>query len=240
VDGDGAVGLDHEQPTRPRQAGTEPTRVLHRAFSYEQAHVALYHGAEPDAGGSPSNTMRTLSMEGDPMFGTYLSDTYKIVLVLHILCAIIGFGAVFLNGLYGQQAKSHQGAAGLAIAEANELVTKVGEYFIYAVFVLGIALVLIGDPVHKFGQTWIWLAMTLYLIALTISRTLLFPGVRRLIALQRELVESGPPVAGSGPPPQVVQMEKVGKQVATYGAILNVMIVVVLTLMVFKPGSPLT
>jgi hypothetical protein len=174
------------------------------------------------------------------MFGTYLSDTYKIVLVLHILCAIVGFGAVFLNGLYGQQSKSHPGAEGLAIAEANELVTKVGEYFIWAVFALGIVLVLIGDPVHKFSQTWIWLAMTIYLIALAMSQGLLFPRVRRLIALQRELVASGPPATGSGPPPQVAMMEKLGKQVGMLGATLNVMIVAVLTLMVFKPGSPLT
>jgi hypothetical protein len=151
-----------------------------------------------------------------------------------------GFGAVFLNGLYGQQAKSHKGAEGLAIAEANELVSKVGEYFIYAVFLLGILLMLIGDPVHKFDQTWIWLAMALYLGAMGISQGLLIPRVRRLIALQRELVSSGPPTAGSGPPPQVEQMEKLGKQIGMYGATLNVMLIVILVLMIFKPGSPLT
>ena len=31
---------------------------------------------------------------------------YKSCLVLHILCAIVGFGAVFLNGIYGQQMKA--------------------------------------------------------------------------------------------------------------------------------------
>ena len=37
--------------------------------------------------------------------------------------------------------------------------SEIGEYFIYAVFVLGIVLVLIGDNVFDFGQTWIWLSM---------------------------------------------------------------------------------
>ncbi len=70
---------------------------------------------------------------------------YKFVLVLHILCAIIGFGAVFLNGIYGQQMKSRmqsgRGAEALAIYEANFTVSKIGEYFIYAVFLLGFAVI---------------------------------------------------------------------------------------------------
>ena len=173
---------------------------------------------------------------GVVLLAEYGSDAYKIVLALHILCAIVGFGAVFLNGLYGQQAKSRKGAEGLAIAEANELVSKVGEYFIYAVFILGIALVLIGDPVHKFGQTWVWLAMTLYVVGIGISHGLLLPRVRRLMALANELNQSGPPAAGSGPPPQVIEMETVGKQVGIYGASLNLLLVVILTLMVFKPN----
>ena len=114
------------------------------------------------------------------MLAEYASDVYKIVLVLHILCAIVGFGAVFLNAIYGQQAKSRRGTEGLAIAEANYLVSKIGEYFIYAVFLLGIALVLIGDNVIDFGQTWIWLSMVLFIGALGISHGLLQPRVRRL------------------------------------------------------------
>jgi uncharacterized membrane protein len=164
------------------------------------------------------------------------SDAYKIVLVLHILCAIIGFGAVFLNGIYGSQAAQIKGTEGLAITRANFLVTKVGEYFIYAVFILGIVLVLIGDNVLDFGQTWIWLAMALYLVAIVISHVVMRPSVRRIIVLQEELL-AGPPPAG-GPPPQVAEIESVGKRLATFGAVLNVMLIIILVLMVFKPGGP--
>ena len=75
------------------------------------------------------------------LVGAINDDAYRIVLILHILCAIIGFGAVFLNGMYAAQAKSRKGPEGLAIAEANFKVSKIGEYFIYAVFLLGFALV---------------------------------------------------------------------------------------------------
>lgn len=171
------------------------------------------------------------------MLATYGSDAYKIVLTLHILCAIVGFGAVFLNGLYGQQAKSRKGAEGLAISEANLLVSKVGEYFIYAVFLLGVALVLIGDDVWGFGDAWIWLSMLLFLVALGISHGLMQPRVNRLVDLQRQLLSGGPPPAGAtGPPPQVLEMEKIGKQVGIIGPVLNLFMVAVLVLMVFKPG----
>lgn len=36
------------------------------------------------------------------------SGVYKLVLVLHIMCAIVGFGAVYLNGLYAAQVRAHR------------------------------------------------------------------------------------------------------------------------------------
>ena len=173
------------------------------------------------------------------MLATYGNDIYKLVLTLHILCAIVGFGAVVLNAVYGQQAKARRGTEGLAIAEANYLVSKIGEFFIYAVFLLGIALVLLGDDVVTFGQTWIWLSTVVFFSALTVSHALLQPRVRRMNALMNELISMGAPAPGAtAPPPQVAEMETVGKQIGMYGGMLHVMLVVILVLMVFQPGGP--
>ena len=161
---------------------------------------------------------------------------YKFVLVLHILCAIVGFGAVVLNGIYGVQAKNRPGPGGLAIMQANYAATKVGEYFIYAVFVLGLALVGLSDPVWKFSQTWVWLAIVLYIVSLGISHGVLFPALKRMRVLMGEMVAAGPPQGG--PPPQVTEMQALGKRVGAAGATLDVMVVVILVLMVFKPGAP--
>jgi len=175
------------------------------------------------------------------MLAAYGSDAYKLVVVLHILCVVVGFGGVLLNGIYGRQAAARRGSEGLAISEANELVSKIAEYFIIAVFPLGLLLVFIGDNVLDFGETWLWLSMVVYLAALAVSFGLLQPRVRRLIALQRELVSGGPPPAGAaGPPPQVVELEALGKQVGMLSMVLHLAFVVVLVLMVFKPGSVLT
>ena len=174
------------------------------------------------------------------VIAAYDDDAYRIVLVLHILCAIVGFGAVTLNAFYGQQAKQRRGREGLAITEANYLVSSIGEYFIYAVFLLGIVLVLLSDDVWDFGQTWVWLSMLLYIAALGLSHGGLRPRVRKMIALQRELVDGGPPPEGAaptGPPPQVAQIEDLGKQVGMISMGLHLSLVLILVFMVFKPGA---
>ena len=117
------------------------------------------------------------------------SGIYKLVLVLHILTAIIGFGAVFLNGIYGQQAKSRRGSEGLAISQANFLVSRIGEYFIYAVFIFGVLLVVLSDDVWDFSDSWIVGAIVLYVLGLGLSHGLQQPNVRRMIALQDELAQ---------------------------------------------------
>ena len=169
------------------------------------------------------------------ILGAVGDDSYDLVLLLHILAAIVGFGAVFLNALYGAQVRARRGSEGLAILEANFLVSKVGTYFIYAVFVLGIVLVLMSDDVWSFGDTWIWLSMLLYIVGIGLSHGVQQPSVRRMIALMEDMGTAGPPAAG--PPPQAAEMQELGKRLGATGATLNVLLVVILYLMVFKPGA---
>jgi uncharacterized membrane protein len=168
------------------------------------------------------------------------SGTYKLVLVLHILAAMVGFGGVFLNSLYGQQAKARTGREGLAIAQANYLVSNVAEFFIYAVFVFGVLLVLLSDDAWTFGQFWIWASMALFIIGLGLAHGVLRPNVRRMNLLMAELAEVGSPPMGEspgGPPPQVTELEERGQRVGLAGTALNVLVVLILFLMVWKPGS---
>lgn len=164
---------------------------------------------------------------------------YKIVLILHILVVIVGIGTVFLNGLYGAEAKKRPGPGGLAIAQANFRVSMVAEYFIYAVFVLGIALVLLSDGQWRFSQTWVWASIVAFVVSLGVSHGVLLPKVRRMNALMEELATAGPPPGGAaaGPPPQVGMIETLGKQVGAASGVLHLMTLVLLFLMVFKPGS---
>jgi hypothetical protein len=172
------------------------------------------------------------------VLATYDNGLYKFVLILHILCAIIGFGAVFLNGIYGQQMKvrmmSGRGAEAIGIFEANLKVSMIGEYFIYAVFVFGFAVLGLSDSFFKFSQTWVWLSVVLYVVGLGLSHGVLMPTVKRMGVLMHEMVDGPPPVGG--PPPQAVEMEALGKKLGVVGPTLNLILIAILFLMVWKPG----
>jgi hypothetical protein len=171
---------------------------------------------------------------------------YKTVLVLHVLCAIVGFGAVMLNALYGNEVRKRPGPDGLAVFDANFRVSKVADGFIYAVFVLGILLVLLSDDAWEFDQTWVWAAMLLFLAAVALSHGVLRPTLHRMRVLMVEL-GSGPPPGtpdgGSGasppagPPPQALELASLGKRLGVVGPTLNLAVVVILALMIWKPGA---
>ena len=163
---------------------------------------------------------------------------YKFLLFCHLFAVIVGIGNTAMNPVYGTFAKNRQGPGGLAVTEANFKAGHIGEYFIYAIPVFGILLVL-ESGAWDFDQTWIWLSITLYVIALGIVHGALFPRVRRMIALQHELVAMGPPPEGApagGPPPQVAELEQLGGMVGAFGGSLHVIATVLIVLMVWKPG----
>jgi uncharacterized membrane protein len=174
------------------------------------------------------------------VLAAYQDDLYKLALTLHIFCAIVGFGAVFLNGVYGQQMKTRMQSGrvseAIGIFEANELVSKIGEYFIYAVFLLGFAVLALSDSVWEFSQTWVWLSVVIYVVAVGLSHGVLMPAVKRMGVLMREMAGGPPPVGG--PPPQAAEMASIGQRLAVVGPILDLSMIVILFLMVFKPGGP--
>jgi len=167
-------------------------------------------------------------------FGGLNSGIFKALLVLHILSAIVGLGAVMLNGLYAAQSQKRPGPAGRAVSEANYAVSNVAEKVIYLIPVFGILLVLASDSAIKFSTTFVWLSLVLFIAALGVSHAVLIPGHRKINALLLEM-EQGPPPAG-GPPPQVAQLQALGKRQAAAGASLNVVVAVILILMIWKPG----
>lgn len=167
------------------------------------------------------------------LLATTTSGLYKFFLVCHILVAIVGLGGVMLNGLYGAQAKKRPGPNGRAIAEANSAVGNVAEYFIYAIPLFGFALIGVSDKFWKFSQTWIWLSLLLYVIALGIAHGVLRPTAKKMQGLMLEMEQAPPPQGG--PPPQVAQMQALGQRMAAAGTTNSVIVVVILFLMVWKP-----
>lgn len=154
------------------------------------------------------------------------SNLYNVVLVLHILAAIIGFGGMFIAGLYGNESRNLTGREGLAVAETTMKVTSlVPTMAVYSVPVLGILLILMSDDTWKFSQLWISLSFLLYIALIVLAVAVQVPTLRRMLALR---------AAGGN----ATEVEALGKRAAVVGAVVNLLWVATLALMVFKPGYP--
>ena len=61
-------------------------------------------------------------------------------------------------------------------------------------------------------------------------------AVKRMGVLMHEMAAGPPPVGG--PPPQAAEMAAIGQKLGVVGPILDLAMIAVLFLMVFKPGGP--
>jgi len=164
------------------------------------------------------------------------SGIYKFFLLLHILSAIIGFGGVLLNPVYFAESRRRGGREGLAVSEANFAASTIAEFAIYGVFVFGVITVFIGDPTIKFSQAWLSAAMLLYIVAVVIARAVLVPTHRKINRLTAELVARPAGSGSAGPPPEVAELQALNKRIAQFGGLLSLLFLIILFLMVVKPG----
>ena len=155
------------------------------------------------------------------------TNLYDLVLVLHILAVIIGFGGMFIAGFYGAEGAKRQGREGLAVAETTMKVTSLAPTMaVYTVPILGILLILLSDDVWQFSDAWISLSFLLYIVIIVLAVTVQVPNIRKMIALR-----SGTEGV------QATEVEKRTRTAAVVGGILNLLWIAILFLMVFKPGA---
>jgi uncharacterized membrane protein len=169
------------------------------------------------------------------------SGIYKFVFLLHIFTVIAGFGPTIIAPFFGMEAKARRGKEGLAIAEATtKVIATRAEPFIYAVPIFGILLVLLSDDAWKFSHLWVSLSFLLYIVAMAIVHAIHFPNLKAMNRAMAALAEGPPPGAGAatgGPPPQVAELEARGKKAGMVGGLLNLMLIGILVLMIWKPGA---
>lgn len=164
------------------------------------------------------------------------STGYRLLLLGHLLCAIVGFGSTFVYPIIGNHASKVRGVGAAEISNASEKAGKfLSEPFIIGVAIFGIAMALTGP--YEFGDRFVGMALGLYLVALVFSFGVHLPNLKKMNELANELAAMGPPPAGAtgGPPSQAVEMERRGKLAARNGGILQLFFAAVLILMVWKP-----
>jgi uncharacterized membrane protein len=160
---------------------------------------------------------------------------YDLVYWVHLLTVIVGFGSTFVWPFLAVKSRE-VGDVRLSyyIGQMSLQGGKIlSSSFIYAVGVTGILLVVLAGPIG-FADTWISIALTIYIVALGVSLGLHLPNLRAMNDLQRQMAE------GSGKADNAslgAELAERGKKAGMYGGILHLLFALLLLDMVFQPGT---
>lgn len=141
------------------------------------------------------------------------SHIYRLVLLLHVLAFIVAFAPAAAHSLQLAQSKGSPARRELLGFMARNSSRVYGPALI-AVGLFGILLVLVSDGVWAFSQGWVSAAFAVWVVMNGVLHAVLIPGERR--------------VAGGD--------EDATKRVDLGGQLLTLLILVMLYLMIWKPG----
>ena len=165
---------------------------------------------------------------------------YDLLLLLHVAAVVVGFGSSFVYPFLGVQAKARGGVEAKALSESSiDAAKKVTTPVIYVAAILGVILVAVSDQ-WEFSDAWVGISMVVVVASILFAAFVHVPNVKVMDRLTSELAAMGPPPPGaapSGPPPQVAELDARGKRAGMNGGILHLAFLVVLYLMIFKPGA---
>jgi uncharacterized membrane protein len=149
------------------------------------------------------------------------------LLLVHILGAIIGFGPTFAFAILGPMSAKAGPQGGVALLEAMHAIESKLTVPV-AIFVqplTGLALIVLRSyHVNFFSHYWLWISLIAYAAAFYLA---IF-GQNKRLARMIELAKAGPPT------PEFIAT---AKTLARTGPIITVLLVVVIVLMVVKPGG---
>jgi uncharacterized membrane protein len=143
------------------------------------------------------------------------STGYDVMLFLHIAAVLVAMAPAFTHPLLERQSRSLDPAGRasvLGFIAQNSRRVYAPALVLTGLF--GFGLIGMSDEVWEFGQTWVWLSILVWLAMNGVLHAMMIPAERAL---------------GAGD-------ETALKKVETSGQILTVMLLVMLYLMVFKPG----
>jgi uncharacterized membrane protein len=163
-----------------------------------------------------------------------VSTGFKVVVLLHVLCVIGGFGAVAYNALYVSLAQRRSSGTS-AVLEVNTLVSGLAEMLIYAALLFGIGAVTLSHSTIKFSDAWVSAAFGVYLADIGI----LHGWIRRHQRAYSEVVSrlEGKAAPSAELESDVAKLKRLEKMVAFGWGVFNLLVVGAVYLMVFQPGA---
>ena len=159
---------------------------------------------------------------------------YHVLVVLHLLCVIGGFGALAYNALYMSLAQRRPTGGTGAILEVNALVSGLAELLIYAALVFGIGAVASSHSTVKFSQAWVSAALGVYVAAVGVLHGWIKRHQRLYAGIVAKLESGADPATREKDVAELMGLEK---RVGFGWGVFNALVIAAVYLMVFKPGS---
>ncbi len=161
------------------------------------------------------------------------SVLYRIVLVLHLGAAIVGFGGMVAHGAYHARAFRASAAEARTLLATTRSVTRFAEWAVYAVLPLGIVLVAISDDAFSLGDPWVSASFVIWFLLIGAQHGAVRPAVKALEERAGTLASGG----ATAPLGDDDEAMAAARRLMPGEAATQLLLVVALVLMVWKPGS---
>lgn len=141
---------------------------------------------------------------------------YKTVLLFHIIAVVISLAPAVMHPILFSLEKTRDDGDLVGLAKRVVGVpTRIYTIALIAAGVLGIGLISMGDPVTSFGDTWIWLSLLVWIAVNGVLHAGVFPAERAI---------------ADGDTGAMAKFDR-------FGRIVVFLMLVLLYLMVIKPGA---
>ena len=157
---------------------------------------------------------------------------FTFFLILHILAVFVAFGPAFAYPLIGRMMAGEPQYAPILTRVIATIDRRMTLPLSIAVPFLGLGLIYTGH-FDLWKSEWLLIAIVLYIAAFFVSVFILLPSEAQLVAALQSMPER-PSGDADGPPPHLAPLIR---RVTVWGGSLNATVVVILVLMVWRPGS---
>jgi hypothetical protein len=158
---------------------------------------------------------------------------FHILLTLHLVCIVGGFGYLAFSGVFFAGVRRHGDAALAGALELNRSLSQLAELLLVGAFVFGIAAVG-ASPDIKFSQGWVGGVIAAWIVAFGILHGWIRRTERRYVTVAAALPATA---AGGSAPAQVAQLDAMERAISAGWGVFNLVVVVAVALTVFQPGG---
>jgi uncharacterized membrane protein len=150
-------------------------------------------------------------------------DFYPWLKTLHILLAIVAVGFNISYGVWTARAARDPRHLGYVLRGIKFLDDRIANPAYAGLLLIGLLLIFVGP--YDLTDTWVFVAIALYVLMGTVAILFYSPSLTRQIAAY----ESGGPTSP--------EFAALGNRTRILGIVLGVIVLLILVMMVVKPGS---